>query len=63
MTSDSRPLWQQASALVSLGVGGAVTAFHFVPQAAADVTSPESMPAHLLAYDRVRRVRYNLMNA
>ena len=47
MPSASKPWWQQATALVSLGAGGAVTGFSFVPQPAADLTSPTSMPVHL----------------
>ena len=37
------------TALVSLSVGGAVTGFSFVPRAAADISSPTSMPLNLLA--------------
>ena len=37
------------TALVSLSVGGAVTGFSFVPKAAADISSPTSMPLNLLA--------------
>ena len=37
------------TALVSLSAGGAITGFSFVPKAAADLTSPTSMPIHLLA--------------
>jgi flagellum-specific peptidoglycan hydrolase FlgJ len=37
------------TALVSLSVGGAVTGFSFVPKAAADISSPISMPLNLLA--------------
>ena len=37
------------TALVSLSVGGAVTGFSFVPKAAADITSPTSMPLNLVA--------------
>ena len=36
MPSASKPWWQQATALVSLGAGGAVTGLSFVPQPAAD---------------------------
>ena len=31
MPSASKPWWQQATALVSLGAGGAITGFSFVP--------------------------------
>ena len=37
------------TALVSLSVGGAVTGFSFVPKAAADISSPASMPLNLVA--------------
>ena len=51
MTSASRPWWQQATALVSLGAGGAITGFSFVPKTAADLTSPSGMPVRLLALE------------
>ena len=35
MTTPKRPWWQQATALVSLSAGGAVTGFAFAPKAAA----------------------------
>jgi flagellum-specific peptidoglycan hydrolase FlgJ len=50
--SASKPWWQQVTALVSLGAGGAITGFSFVPQAAADMTSPTSVPMRLLALDQ-----------
>ncbi len=37
------------TALVSLSVGGAVTGFSFVPKAAADFSSPSSVPLNLVA--------------
>ncbi len=37
------------TALVSLSAGGAITGFSFVPKAAADISSPASMPLNLLA--------------
>jgi flagellum-specific peptidoglycan hydrolase FlgJ len=37
------------TALVSLSAGGAITGFSFVPQAAADFSSPASMPLNLVA--------------
>jgi flagellum-specific peptidoglycan hydrolase FlgJ len=49
--SASKPWWQQATALVSLSAGGAVTGFSFVPKAAADVRSPTSVPVNLLALE------------
>jgi flagellum-specific peptidoglycan hydrolase FlgJ len=45
----SKPWWQQATALVSLGAGGVVTGLSFVPKASADVSSPASLPINLLA--------------
>ena len=52
MPSASKPWWQQVTALVSLGAGGAVTGFSFVPRPAADLTSPASMPVHLMALEQ-----------
>jgi flagellum-specific peptidoglycan hydrolase FlgJ len=52
MPSASKPWWQQATALVSLGAGGAITGFSFVPRPAADLTSPSSMPIHLMALEQ-----------
>ena len=52
MHSASKPWWQQVTALVSLGAGGAITGFSFVSQAAADMTSPTSVPMRLLALDQ-----------
>jgi hypothetical protein len=37
------------AALVSLSAGGAITGFSFVPKAAADISSPTSMPLNLVA--------------
>jgi flagellum-specific peptidoglycan hydrolase FlgJ len=55
MPSASKPWWQQVTALVSLGAGGAVTGFSFVPRPAADLTSPASLPVHLMALERSAR--------
>jgi flagellum-specific peptidoglycan hydrolase FlgJ len=55
MLSASKPWWQQATALVSLGAGGAVTGFSFVPQQSADLTSPTSLPVHLMALEQSAR--------
>ena len=44
MPPASRPQWQQATALITLGAGGIVTGFSFVPKAPADLTSPASLP-------------------
>jgi Mannosyl-glycoprotein endo-beta-N-acetylglucosaminidase len=52
MPSAGRPWWQQATALVSLGAGGAITGFSFVPRPAADLTSPSSMPVGLMALEQ-----------
>ena len=49
MPSANRPWWQQATALVSLGAGGAITGLSFVPQPAAELTSPSGMPIGLMA--------------
>jgi hypothetical protein len=51
MQSASKP-WQQVTALVSLGLGGAITGFSFIPKASAEATSPTSTPVHLLALAR-----------
>jgi flagellum-specific peptidoglycan hydrolase FlgJ len=50
--SASKPWWQQATALVSLGAGGAITGFSFVPRPAAELKSPSSLPIHLVALER-----------
>ena len=55
MPSASKPWWQQATALVSLGAGGAVTGLSFVPRPAADLTSPTSLPVHLMALEQSAR--------
>src|SRR5215472_10851429 len=52
MPSAGRPWWQQATALVSLGAGVAITGFSFVPRPAADLTSPSSMPVGLMALEK-----------
>ena len=44
-----KPWWQQATALVTVSAGGIITGFNFVPGAAATMTSPTSVPLHLLA--------------
>ena len=49
MPSAGRPRWQQMAALVSLSAGGAITGFSFVPKAAADFSSPTSLPLNLVA--------------
>ncbi len=49
MQRASTPWWQQATALVSLSAGGAITGFSFMPKAAVDFSSPTSLPVNLLA--------------
>jgi flagellum-specific peptidoglycan hydrolase FlgJ len=48
----TKPWWQQATALVTVSTGGVITGFTFVPGAAATITSPTSMPLHLLALEK-----------
>jgi len=50
--SVKKPAWQQATALVSLSTYGAMTGFTFAHGTAADMTSPASMPAHLMTLDK-----------
>ena len=50
MQSASKPRWQQMTALVSLGTGGAMTGFSLIPgSTAADLASPAKAHIHLLA--------------
>ena len=49
MPSAGKPWWQQATAVVSLSAGGAVTGLSFAPKATVDITSPSSLPISLLA--------------
>jgi flagellum-specific peptidoglycan hydrolase FlgJ len=50
MQSVSRPRWQQMTALVSLGTGGAMTGFSLIPgSTAADLASPTNAHIRLLA--------------
>ena len=49
MNPASKPRWQQAAALVSLGAGGAVTGFSFVPGTVADAAAPPITQIRLLA--------------
>ncbi len=55
MNSPRRPWWQQATALVSLSAGGAVTGFSFVPGTADHVASPASIPVALTALEQAAR--------
>jgi flagellum-specific peptidoglycan hydrolase FlgJ len=50
-----KPWWQQATALVTVSTSGAITGFTFVPGAAAAMTSPASMPLHLLALEKAAK--------
>jgi flagellum-specific peptidoglycan hydrolase FlgJ len=50
-----KPTWQQATALVSLSTCGAMTGLSFTHGTVADVTSPTSMPAHLLDFTQPAR--------
>ena len=55
MNSPRKPWWQQATALVSVGAGGAITGFAFVPGTADQVASPASVPVTLTALDQAAR--------
>jgi flagellum-specific peptidoglycan hydrolase FlgJ len=44
--------WQQATALVTVTTGGAIAGLTFVPGTAATITSPTSIPLHLLALEQ-----------
>jgi flagellum-specific peptidoglycan hydrolase FlgJ len=56
MQSASRPRWQQMTALVSLGTGGAMTGFSLIPgSTAADLASPASAHIRLLAHQQAAR--------
>jgi flagellum-specific peptidoglycan hydrolase FlgJ len=52
MQSVRKPWWQQATAIVSLGAGGAVTGLSFVPGTTAEVKSPSNMLIRLLAQEK-----------
>jgi lysozyme len=47
-----KPWWQQATALVSLGTGGAITGFAFAHGTPAHLASPASVPVTLTALDQ-----------
>ena len=55
MRSVRKPWWQQATALVTVSTGGVLTGFNFVPGAAVTMTSPTSVPLHLLALEQAAR--------
>jgi lysozyme len=50
--SPRKPWWQQATALVSLGTGGAITGFAFAHGTADHLASPGSVPVTLTALDQ-----------
>ena len=52
MHSVKKPWWQQATALVTVTTGGVIAGFNFVPGAAETMTSPTSVPLHLLALEQ-----------
>ncbi|HWG12311.1 MAG TPA: hypothetical protein VG268_03460, partial [Streptosporangiaceae bacterium] len=52
MSSPRKPWWQQATALVSLGTGGAITGFAFAHGSPAQLASPASVPVTLTALDQ-----------
>jgi len=47
-----KPTWQQATALVSLSTCGAMTGFSFTHGTVAEMTSPTSMPVHLVDFSQ-----------
>jgi flagellum-specific peptidoglycan hydrolase FlgJ len=52
VNSARKQRWQQATALVSLSTAGAMTGIGFAHGTPADMTSPTSMPTHLLAFNK-----------
>ena len=52
MKSARKTRWQQATAVASLSTCGAMTGFTFSHGTVADLTSPTSMPVHLLAFNK-----------
>ncbi len=52
MQPPRKPWWQQATALVSLGTGGAITGFAFAHGTPAHLASPASVPVTLTALDQ-----------
>jgi flagellum-specific peptidoglycan hydrolase FlgJ len=55
MNAGGTQRWQQATALVSLSTVGAMTGVAFAHGTLADMTTPTSMPAHLLAFKKAAR--------
>jgi Mannosyl-glycoprotein endo-beta-N-acetylglucosaminidase len=54
MSPASRPPWQRATALASIGASGIATGISFLPKTPADLTSPASVaPATLLALEHL----------
>ena len=54
----SRPQWQQATALITIGAGSIATGFSLVPKAPADLTTPASIPpVTLLALEHANAAR------
>jgi flagellum-specific peptidoglycan hydrolase FlgJ len=51
-TTVKRPWWQQATALVTVTAGGAVTALNFAPGTAAELSAPTALPVHLDALEK-----------
>ena len=49
------PLWQQATALISISTSGAITGLSFMPGPPADLASPASVPVRLLALQQSGR--------
>jgi flagellum-specific peptidoglycan hydrolase FlgJ len=55
VNSTRKPWWQQATALVSISTGGAITGFSFAPGTPAQLTMPTSIPVHLMALEKAGR--------
>jgi hypothetical protein len=55
VSAPGKQRWQQATALVSLSTAGAITGIAFAHGTVADMTSPASVPAQLLALKNVAR--------
>jgi flagellum-specific peptidoglycan hydrolase FlgJ len=55
MSTDRKPWWQQATALVTVSASGVITGFNFAPAAAA-LTTPTSVPLHQLALEQAAQL-------
>ena len=55
MRSARKASWQQATALVSLSTCGAMTGFSLAHGTVGEMTSPTSLPVHVLDFSRVVR--------